>query len=306
MQATNEATCEEDKSNTTQLENESQLAEVPISDTSLTKTQMKKQMRWQRMKKMQIEMRKDEREKKKVKRRQIAEKILQAGGSKEDIDCALRKPKFTLMKDSDNKFRVAIDMDFESYMTDSELSKAVQQVARIYSLNRHSRSPIQLYVTSLAGRVKDKFAKTNTGYTNWDINTSELSYLSLFNHEKTIDEINEAPCNIIYLTGDSENTLPEVDKLLADERIVFVIGGLVDHNRHKGLCYKRAIESNIKTAKLPINENLTLCQRQVLSTVAVYEILLKVFSSRMSWRDALISAIPKRKVGSDSPKIKNI
>lgn len=257
----------------------------------MSKNQMKKIARLQRMLDSRKERRKIEKEKKKLKKKELA-KLRQDSG--DDPHVAINTKKTRLMSESGNKFRVVIDMDFEDYMTDAEIGKAAKQVGRIYSLNRHSERPCQLYITSLKGRIRDRFGVTNAGYLNWDVNISQDDYLTLFGSNDTQE--NSDRDNIIYLTADTDKTLPSAEDLLKDESKIFVIGGLVDHNRHKKLCFERAEERKITTAKLPIKDHVQLCQRHILSTVTVFEILLNVVASRMSWRDALIASIPKRKL----------
>lgn len=258
---------------------------------ALSKSQLKRQRKKQKWLERRPEKRRLEREKKKERRR--IQKELQKDGH------AIAKPyKVKQMCESQNKFRIVIDMDFEDLMTDNELSKSCQQVARIYSANRHSENPCQLYVTSLKGKVRDKFLKTNTGCEKWDINRSELDYTELFSEElakaKRPSDTRGLP-RLVYLSGDSDETLGSVEELVDDEQRVFVIGGLVDHNRHKNLCQKRAQERGVYTAKLPIKEHVSMNQRHILSTVAVFEILLRVLGNKQGWPEALAEAIPKRK-----------
>lgn len=278
----------------------------------ISKTQMKKQARRKKWLETRDERRKIEKEKKKTRKRILAqerEKLDKTG----QMQLVSRRP--TLMKDSSNKFRIVIDMDFEEFMTDNEIMKAAKQVGRIYSINRHSEHPCQLYISSLKGKIRDRFNITNTGYQNWDINHSELDYVTLFGKgleaeakasdcQTTTDSDNTTTTkpenNFIYLTGDTEDDLPDVDDILKDESKIFVIGGLVDHNRHKSLCYKRALERNISTARLPIKQHVTLSQRHILSTVTVFEIMLKILGYHKSWSEALLDSIPKRKIASQS------
>jgi tRNA (guanine9-N1)-methyltransferase len=48
----------------------------------------------------------------------------------------------------------------------------------------------------------------------------------------------------VYLSADAEE---EIHELSSDK--VYVIGGIVDRNRHKGLCAARAKEMGVKTAR---------------------------------------------------------
>jgi hypothetical protein len=66
--------------------------------------------------------------------------------------------------------------------------------------------------------------------------------------------------DVVYLTADSPNTLSELDTSK-----VYVIGGIVDRNRHKGICYERAQAAGVATAKLPIGDLFKLATSNVSS-----------------------------------------
>lgn len=95
--------------------------------------------------------------------------------------------------------------------------------------------------------------------------------------------------SIIYLTSDSPNTLD-----ILSPYTTYIIGGIVDKNRHKGICYKRAMAREIPTAKLPIGEYMTMQSRSVLATNHVAEIMLKWLECG-DWAKAFLQVIPKRK-----------
>lgn len=97
--------------------------------------------------------------------------------------------------------------------------------------------------------------------------------------------------SIVYLSADSPHTL---DKLEANTS--YVIGGLVDRNREKFLCQRRAEEKGIRTAKLPIGEYLQMSSRKVLATNHVVEIMSKWLETG-DWAQAFMEVIPKRKGG---------
>ncbi|KAJ9611684.1 tRNA (guanine(9)-N(1))-methyltransferase [Cladophialophora chaetospira] len=103
----------------------------------------------------------------------------------------------------------------------------------------------------------------------------------------------------IYLTSDSPHTLSTLSPYST-----YIIGGLVDKNRHKGICYKTACDRGIKTAKLPIGEYLEMSGRKVLATNHVVEILLRWLEEASgpqgeegAWGRAFLRVIPKRKGG---------
>ncbi|CAL3971850.1 unnamed protein product [Diplocarpon coronariae] len=95
--------------------------------------------------------------------------------------------------------------------------------------------------------------------------------------------------SMIYLTSDSPNTLDVLSPFTT-----YIIGGIVDKNRHKGLCYKRACERGIPTARLPIGEFMTMQSRTVLTVNHVVEIMLKWLETA-DWGEAFLKVIPKRK-----------
>lgn len=94
---------------------------------------------------------------------------------------------------------------------------------------------------------------------------------------------------IVYLSSDSEHTLDSLSPYTT-----YVIGGIVDKNRHKGLCHRRANELGIPTAKLPIGEYMQMQSRTVLTTNHVVEIMVNWLETG-DWGEAFLKAIPKRK-----------
>lgn len=97
--------------------------------------------------------------------------------------------------------------------------------------------------------------------------------------------------DVVYLSSDSPYTLERLEP-----HTTYVIGGLVDKNREKGLCYRRARELGIRTARLPIGEFMVMRSRQVLATNHVVDIMLKWLEFE-DWGKAFLSVIPKRKGG---------
>ncbi|KUI56315.1 tRNA (guanine(9)-N1)-methyltransferase [Cytospora mali] len=97
--------------------------------------------------------------------------------------------------------------------------------------------------------------------------------------------------SVIYLSADSPHTLEKLEPNTS-----YVIGGLVDRNREKLLCQRRAEGKNIRTAKLPIGDYMQMASRQVLATNHVVEIMSKWLETG-DWGKAFMEVIPKRKGG---------
>ncbi|XP_010846609.1 PREDICTED: tRNA methyltransferase 10 homolog A isoform X2 [Bison bison bison] len=95
--------------------------------------------------------------------------------------------------------------------------------------------------------------------------------------------------DLIYLTSDSPNVLKELDESKA-----YVIGGLVDHNHHKGLTYKQASDHGIDHAQLPLGNFVKMNSRKVLAVNHVFEIILEYLETR-DWQEAFFTILPQRK-----------
>jgi len=106
---------------------------------------------------------------------------------------------------------------------------------------------------------------------------------------ETEDQPSDEEGEIIYLSSESDNVLTTLKP-----NSTYIIGGLVDKNRHKGVCHKRAVERGIKTAKLPIGEFLEMKSRQVLVTNHVLDIMLKWLEFG-DWGKAFMAVLPERK-----------
>ncbi len=77
---------------------------------------------------------------------------------------------------------------------------------------------------SFQGRLAEQLGKTS-GSDAWAaFKTETKSYMDLFDKR-----------DLVYLTSDSSNVLEKLDPLK-----VYIIGGIVDRNRHKGVTFARA------------------------------------------------------------------
>ncbi len=57
-----------------------------------------------------------------------------------------------------------------------------------------------------------------------------------------------------------------------DPNKVYVIGGLVDHNKLKGICHKIAMDSGVSHARLPIDQYVNMKTRKVLTIDHVFQV----------------------------------
>lgn len=173
----------------------------------------------------------------------------------------------------------AIDLDFEDLMIDRDLANCCKQLGRVYSINRRSSTPCPLYLASLKPNSRTEIQLNKNSYKNWDLKHMPETYLDIgFEKDK-----------IVYLSSESDAVL---DKF--EDETLYVIGGLVDHNYHKGLCLKRAQEAGVRTAKLPLSEYIDIKTRTVLTINHVFEIVSKVVEGK-NWQEAILAVIPPRK-----------
>lgn len=231
---------------------------------------------------------------------------------------------------------VMIDCQFESYMLEKELVSLASQVTRCYSDNRTAQFPVHLYVNSYGGAMKERYESTlGDQVSKWrGITFTEEDFVAAAARAKeamsspeggkVVDALKSAEAkdslsvetldpsakarrrkampepepepedvdkSIVYLTADSPYVLERLEP-----NTCYVIGGIIDRNRHKGLCYKVARERKVRTAKLPIGEYMVLLDRHVLATNHVMEIMLR-YLELGDWGAAFMKVIPTRKGG---------
>lgn len=122
------------------------------------------------------------------------------------------------------------------------------------------------------------------GLQNWQATVSEQTYLEYFTQQRD---------KLVYLTADSTNVISDLE---ADK--VYIIGGLVDRNRHKNMCMNRATSQGLATAALPISQHVEMEASGVITVNQVVQILLD-YSSKGDWASVLRQVVPQRKTKRD-------
>jgi len=172
---------------------------------------------------------------------------------------------------------IIIDCSFQDLLTQKELNSLCGQIGYCHSANKKLPIHCKMTITSYRDRVKGKLDKM--GLLNWGIITHEKHYLDYYPHDK-----------LVYLSGDAEEDIEEVDK-----NKIYIVGGLVDHNRIVKGTYDQAKKEGIAVKRLPISKYLTLQSSCILTVNHVFEILVRVLNNE-SWKDAFENTIPKRKI----------
>ncbi len=213
-----------------------------------------------------------------------------------------------------------IDCSFDDLMTDKERVSLSSQLTRCHAANRAAPYRAFISVSSFSGPLKERFVTVlgnhQRGWKN--VRFDEADFVSasqvaaekmrkaryqlpakgtlqggakVFEQDDEKERNNDNRAETIYLTSDSPDTLTELSPYST-----YIIGGLVDRNRHKGICYQRAMDRGVKTAKLPIGDYMRMASRFVLTTNQVLEIMLR-WLEYGDWARAFAEVIPKRKGG---------
>ncbi|KAF2018326.1 hypothetical protein BU24DRAFT_421311 [Aaosphaeria arxii CBS 175.79] len=280
----------------------------------LSKNQLKKQRRFERWEAGREDRKQKRREKikeKKERRREVFREAERTGDTA-NLPPPRRDMRHRGPDGAQMPITVIFDCDFEDLMFDNELKSLGLQITRCYSDNRKAPYRAHLALSSFGGKMKERFdgilAKQ---YTSWkgfrffsedfvEVAQKSKEWMSgerggivggaLVQDDKTTENDNDEG-EIVYLSSESDVTLERLKP-----NSTYIIGGLVDKNRHKGICHRRAVERGIKTAKLPIGQFLEMKSRQVLVTNHVLEIMLK-WMEFGDWGKAFMEVIPKRKGG---------
>lgn len=198
-----------------------------------------------------------------------------------------------LTKAKENGQNIIIDLEFSHLMTCAEIQSLVQQIMYCYAVNRKCSSPAHLRLTGCKGDMERQLQRL-PGFDKWIIEKENRSYIEALEDHKE---------NLVYLTADSDTVLDELDL-----KKIYIVGGLVDRNRWKGITMKKAQEQGIQTGKLPIGNYLKMSSSQVLTVNQVLEILLKFLETR-DWKASFFQVIPQRKrceVIQENPKEKKM
>lgn len=205
---------------------------------------------------------------------------------------------------------LVLDCGWDDLMNDRERISLASQLTRSYSDNARAPYRGHVVISSFNKLLKERFETVlrNTHKSWKNVRFMEEDFVHAAEQAK---EWMKSPSGgeiagalmkqggeplpedgeIIYLSSDSPNTLTELKP-----HSTYIIGGLVDKNRHKGVCYQKATELGIKTAKLPIGDYLRMATRPVLATNHVIEIMVK-WLELGDWAEAFIKVIPERKGG---------
>lgn len=125
------------------------------------KNMMRKWLRKVKWENGKAEKRRKEKAQAKERRRKAREANIELGPSRK----ALKKMK---METPMSTIGIIIDLSFEDLMIEKDRYKVIKQILRSYSINRRSKKPVRLHITSLGEKTRGDLSRHN-GYENWDV-----------------------------------------------------------------------------------------------------------------------------------------
>lgn len=200
------------------------------------------------------------------------------------------------------------DCGFDDLMSEKERISLASQLTRCYSDNYKGPYKAHIALSSFGGQLKERYDTVlDKHHENWrgvrflsedfvEASRQAKEWMKAKYGGKMAGVFAEADTKpedgeVVYLTSDSPNTLTTLKPYST-----YIIGGLVDHNRHKGICYQTAMDKGIKTAKLPIGDYMQMQSRFVLATNHVSEIMVRWLECG-DWGQSFMRVMPKRKGG---------
>jgi tRNA (guanine9-N1)-methyltransferase len=245
------------------------LVQLPPKPEGMSKNKWKKQLK----EKKYFEERESVKEARKIKRIEVRKK-------RKEMPIEQRKQK---IRRQESGFKVLIDLSFDEYMSEKEMKSTAGQL--IYSYAAVRTYGLALSLTSISATLDKYLTDKSCDYKYWNVLLSDTHFSTLHKEDFKID-IEPKFC---YLTADSGNEIQELDK-----DTIYVIGGIVDKNRHKNLCLGEANRLKISHARLPISKYIEMQTRKVLTINHVVGILGE-FTNSGDWEKSFLNILPSRK-----------
>ncbi|KAI1820712.1 tRNA-methyltransferase-domain-containing protein [Xylaria intraflava] len=306
---------------------------IPMTKSQLKK--LKRRKKWEESKEGRRLKRRDKRHERQARKRVEKEEEMAAAAAEGREPVLNDRRRNKSRSGIPAPIAIILDCQFEKYMLETELVSLSSQVTRCYSDNRNAVHSAHLYISSYGGVLKERnetvlenqhlkwkgvhfcegdfveaakeakeymagpkggemidMLKQSTPNESLSLASSATADTKKTKAAPTAEpEAEDVDKSIVYLTADSPYTLNRLEP-----NTCYVVGGIIDKNREKGLCYRIAREKKVRTAKLPIGEYMVLQHRHILTTNHVVEIMLKWLETG-DWGTTFMKVIPTRKGG---------
>lgn len=261
---------------------------LPPVPEGMSKSQWKKVWKKQKYADMKDEyslIRKEKRKKARENRRAKIQEYIDRG---EEVPEEFKRQPRENPNQIDSGINIILDCAFDDLMNDKEIVSMSNQITRAYSSNKRENHFAHVTVTSFNKRLKVRFDEGLKGchYEQW-------KNFDFQEDDKLIAGGEVDKSKLVYLTADTDDKLDSLEP-----GMTYIVGGIVDKNRHKLLCYNKAKEMGITSKRLPIGEYINISGRKVLTTTHVIQLMLKYFDNH-DWKEALEYVLPPRKLGQE-------
>lgn len=218
---------------------------LPPVPEGLSKKQWKKICKRQRWEDNKVRYNAERRVKRKRLRHERSAKIQEYIDKGEEVPQELVREPRVNVNQVDSGIEIILDCSFDELMNDKEIVSLSNQVTRAYSANRRADHYAEIKVAPFDKRLKKRFetALHDTNYENWN------HFKFLPDDKIMFEDEHISKDKIVYLTADTDE---KIERLEPGMR--YIVGGIVDKNRYKELCLKKAQKLGIPTRRLPIDE----------------------------------------------------
>lgn len=264
---------------------------TPTPEATQSKKQLKKQAKeaeWNAKKALLKKAKKEKHKEKKRLQRAALQKKREAGEeiTPEELGKYARPRrgrgfKQELRSKLQNAPSVIIDCSFDQHHGQKELLSMARQLEHCLNLNKKFSAPIKIMLTGLSTQMEDVIKQRNGQ--NWPVEIKkDHDFKQLFPNVEDYQKL-------VYLTGDCD-----VDMTDYDSSKIYIIGGIVDHNKLKNLTAGKAASLGIPMARFPLNQYISLKTSAILSINHSFEILVRKYNGQ-SWEETVKASIPERK-----------
>lgn len=305
-----EANANDDNPNSTPTTTHAQASTpgLPTSSQPLSKNQQKKlarKLEWESLRPLRAAQRKTKTALKKSRQRAARDAHLAASGL--TLADYARQRSELRPRPTQVPVTFVLDCGYDELMRDGERISLAAQITRAYGENRRGVWRGHVCISSFGGLLSERFEGVLGGaYVRWngfrvfeegfkDVADKAEGWMRADGGGELVGPFEGVDAQqggeVVYLSSEGEEVLEELKPYST-----YIVGGLVDKNREKGVCHRAAVKAGVRTARLPIGEYLEMQSRKVLATNHVIEIMLKWLEYR-DWGKAFLEVIPKRKGG---------
>lgn len=180
---------------------------------------------------------------------------------------------------------ILVDCSYDDLMRQGEINSRNSQLIFCYStsMKMDVERPLRLSVIGASTSLFDFLQRVQMNGV-WSANITTRSLESLIKSNEIDIQ------RLVYLTADADN---EINTYCSSN--TYIIGGLVDRNRHNGITLRKAQALGIRTGKLPLHKYCDLTGSIVLSINHIFSFMTYLHCG-MSFKEVVDIIVPRRKL----------